>query len=62
MIAATLGIALIAIIKSTGELTMMIGRGAAISMVIIFLVLPSVLLIFDKPIKYTTLGWKGPGA
>ena len=62
MIAATLGIALIASIKATGELTMMIGRGAAISMVIIFLVLPSVLLIFDKPIKYTTLGWKGPGA
>ena len=57
MIAATMGIALIASIKATGELTMMIGRGAAVSMLVIFLGLPSVFLIFDKIIKYTTIGW-----
>lgn len=58
MIAATLGIALIASIKTTGELTMMIGRGAAISMAVIFLGLPSVFLIFDKFIGWTTKNWR----
>ncbi|MBM7581954.1 putative RND superfamily exporter protein [Caldicoprobacter guelmensis] len=57
MIAATLGIALIASIKATGELTMMIGRGAAISMAVIFLGLPSVFLIFDRLIGWTTKNW-----
>jgi hypothetical protein len=57
MIAATFGIALIASIKATGELTMMIGRGAVISMAVIFLGLPSVLLIFDRLIGRTTRNW-----
>jgi len=60
MIAATLGIAMIASIKATGELTMMIGRGAAISMALIFLGLPSVFLIFDKLIGWTTKNWARP--
>lgn len=61
MIAATLGIALIASIKATGELTMMIGRGAAISMAVIFLGLPSVFLIFDRLIGWTTKSWARAG-
>jgi predicted RND superfamily exporter protein len=57
MLSATLGIALIASIKTTGELTMMIGRGAIISMVTIFLGLPPMLLIFDRLIGWTTKNW-----
>ncbi len=55
MIAATMGIAVMASIKTTGELTLMIGRGAAISMTVIFLGLPAMLLIFDRVIESTTL-------
>ncbi|MFS8502007.1 MAG: MMPL family transporter, partial [Caldicoprobacter sp.] len=61
MIAATLGIAMIASIKATGELAMMIGRGAAISMAVIFLGLPSAFLIFDKFIGWTTKNWARAG-
>jgi len=41
---------------------MMIGRGAAISMALIFLGLPSVFLIFDKLIVWTTKNWARPGS
>ncbi len=39
----------------------MIGRGTLISLVMVMLILPALLLIFDKVIKYTTIGWKGLG-
>jgi predicted RND superfamily exporter protein len=55
MIAATLGIAFIASIKTTGELTLMIARGAAISMAMIFFGLPSLFMIFGKLIDRTTI-------
>lgn len=54
---ATLGIALIASIKTTEEMTMLIGRGALISMLVIFFVLPPLFLICDKLIAKTTAGW-----
>lgn len=54
---ATIGIALIASIKTTGEMTMLIGRGAIISMLVIFLGLPPLFLLFDKLIGKTTIGW-----
>ncbi len=54
---ATIGIALIASIKTTGEMTMLIGRGAIISMLVIFLGLPPLFLLLDKLIGKTTAGW-----
>ncbi len=54
---ATIGIALIASIKTTGEMTLLIGRGAIISMLVIFLGLPSLFLLFDRLIARTTIGW-----
>ena len=54
---ATLGIALIASIKTTEEMTMLIGRGALISMLVIFFGLPPLYLICDKLISRTTIGW-----
>ena len=54
---ATLGIALIASIKTTEEMTMLIGRGALISMLVIFFGLPPLYLICDKLIAKTTIGW-----
>lgn len=58
LFAGTLGITLISKIQTTSELTNMIGRGALISMAIIFFGLPSLLLIFEKFIGWTTLGWR----
>jgi len=57
LFSATLVITLITSVKATGEFTLMIGRGALISMAMIFLGLPSILLIFDKFIKWTTWKW-----
>lgn len=57
MFAATFGISLIASIKTTGEMTKLIGRGAIISMIVIFIGLPAMLLIMEKPLKLTTKGW-----
>ncbi len=57
MVSATIGISFITSIKTTGEMTMLIGRGALISMMVIFLALPSFLLIFDKIISWTSIKW-----
>lgn len=54
----TLGITIISQIKTTSELTNMIGRGALLSMAIIFFGLPALLLVFERIIGWTTLGWK----
>ena len=57
LFSATFGISLIAGIKATREMTMLIGRGALISMVVMFTLLPALLLIGDKIISWTTAGW-----
>lgn len=57
---ATLGISFIASIKTTGEMTMLIGRGAIVSMLVIFLGLPPLLLLFDRLIAKTTANWPPP--
>ncbi len=57
LFSATFGISLIAGIKTTREMTMLIGRGALISMIIMFTLLPALLLIGDKIISLTTIGW-----
>jgi len=41
------------------ELTLLIGRGAFISLVLVFALLPALLLVFNSFIKYTTIGWPG---
>jgi predicted RND superfamily exporter protein len=59
VISATIGISFIAGIKATRELTLMIGRGAAISVAVIFLGLPSMFLVFERLINRTTIGGFG---
>jgi uncharacterized protein len=58
LFAGTLGITLVSKVQTTSELTNMIGRGALISMVIIYFGLPSLLIVFEKFIGWTTLGWR----
>ncbi|MGB7606402.1 MAG: MMPL family transporter [Lutisporaceae bacterium] len=57
LFAGTLSVSYITTIRSASELTLLIGRGAIISLVLVFLLLPALLLLLNKPIKYTTLGW-----
>lgn len=57
LFSATVSIALIASIRTTGEMTMLIGRGSIISMMVIFLLLPSLLLILENLIRRTTKNW-----
>ncbi|MDD3520610.1 MAG: MMPL family transporter [Actinomycetota bacterium] len=55
---ATLVISLFSSIKTTKEFTLIIGRGAIVSMVISLIGLPVLFLIFDRFIGWTTAGWK----
>ena len=57
--AATIGVGLISKIDMIGSLCTLISRGAIISMVIVITVLPSLLVMLDKIIIKTTLGFKG---
>ena len=56
--AATFGVGLYSEIEMIGSLCSLISRGALISMFVVIIVLPAVLLIFDKIILKTTLGSK----
>lgn len=57
LMAGTLSVSFITTIRSASELTLLIGRGALISLILVFTLLPALLLIFHPIIKYTTLGW-----
>jgi uncharacterized protein len=57
LFAATFGISVVASIRTTREMTLLIGRGALISMVVIFLWLPALLLLSDRIIQKTTSHW-----
>ena len=57
--AATIGVGLISKIDMIGSLCTLISRGAIISMIIVITVLPSLLVMCDKIIVKTTLGFKG---
>lgn len=59
LFSATIGISIIAGIASTREMTMLVGRGAIISMLVMFTLLPSMLLLNDKLISLTTAAWPG---
>jgi len=41
------------------SLCTLMARGALISMVVVILVLPAALMLFDKLIIHTTIGFKG---
>ena len=57
--AATIGVGMVSKIDMIGTLCTLISRGAIISMVVVILVLPSILLIFDRLIIKTSLGFGG---
>lgn len=52
--AATFGVGVYSDLEMVGSLCTLISRGAIISMIIVIMVLPSILLIFDKIIMKTT--------
>jgi predicted RND superfamily exporter protein len=52
---ATLSITMISSIKATREISSVVGRGALISFVVIMFALPALFILFDKPLRATTL-------
>jgi len=57
--AATIGVGVVSKIDMIGALCTLISRGAIISMIVVILVLPSILLVFDRLIIKTSLGFGG---
>lgn len=56
--AATFGVGVYSKLEMVGSLCTLISRGAIISMISVIMILPSILLIFDKIICKTTTGFK----
>lgn len=56
--AATIGVGIFSSIDMISSLCTLMARGALISMVVVLTVLPSMLMIFDKIIIHTTMGFK----
>lgn len=56
--AATFGIGMYSNVDMISQLCTLMSRGAIISMVTVICVLPSMLMLLDKPIRATTLGMK----
>jgi predicted RND superfamily exporter protein len=56
-IGATIGVALVSNIKMIAQFCGTLGRGAAISALVIIFILPSLLLLFHSPINATTPRW-----
>ncbi len=55
---ATFGVGIVSTIDMIGSLCRLIARGAIISMLVVILIVPSILIIFDKFICKTTMGFK----
>lgn len=55
---ATIGVGVVSKIDMIGSLCTLIARGAIISMIVVILVIPSILLLFDSLITKSTLGFK----
>nr|WP_272879030.1 MMPL family transporter [Clostridium sp. Cult2] len=53
----TLSVYLITSMKNAAELTLLIGRGAIISLILVLVALPSILLILNSIISKTTINW-----
>lgn len=56
--AATIGVAVYSDIDMISSICMMLSRGAIISMLVVICILPSMYMIFDKLICYTSIGFK----
>ena len=56
--AATFGVGIYSKLEMIGSLCTLISRGAIISMLVVIMILPSILLIFDGLITKTTMGMK----
>lgn len=56
--AATIGVALYSDIDMISSICMMLSRGAIISMFVVICILPSMYMIFDKLICYTSIGFR----
>lgn len=56
--AATFGVGLYSEIDMISALCVLMARGALISMIVVIFVLPSVLLLFDRAILYTSMGFR----
>ena len=56
--AATGGVYAVSKIDMIGSLCLLLARGAIISMLVVMFVIPSILLVFDKLIIKTTIGFK----
>ncbi len=56
--AATGGVYAVSKIDMIGTLCLLLARGAIISMIVVMFVIPSILLVFDKLIIKTSLGFK----
>jgi len=59
LFATCMTISLITSMSAVDEFIFVIGRGALISTATVLLGLPSMFLIFDKVIRWTTIGWPG---
>lgn len=57
--AATLGVSIYSKIDMIGSICTLLSRGAIISMLVVTLILPAALILFDKVIMKTTKGMKG---
>lgn len=55
---ATIGVGIVSKIDMIGSLCTLIARGAIVSMIVVMMVVPSILIIFDSLIMKTTLGMK----
>ncbi len=58
LFAATFGVALFSDIDMISSICMLLARGAIISMLLVIFILPSLLLLCDKLICYTSLGMR----
>ena len=56
--AATFGVGMISKLNMIGSLCNLMSRGALISMFIVICVIPAILLVFDKVIIHTSIGFK----
>ena len=59
LFSATVGVALYSNVDMIKAIVVLLARGAIISMVVVIVLLPAMLLTFDKVICYTTIGMKG---
>lgn len=57
LFSATFSISIVAGIKTTKEMTMLIGRGALTSMFVMYTLLPALLIVFHDSIAKSTAGW-----